>query len=325
MTALRLEATAERWPLGQPFRISRGAKDAADVVVAHVTDGRYDGRGECVPYPRYGHSVESVLDEIRAFSGGLSRTELLTKMPAGPARNAIDCALWDLEAKASGIPAWQQAGVVKPVAVRTAFTITLDSAEAMGRQARAQSWRSLLKVKLGTDVGPDIARIKAVRAGATNSRIIVDANEGWDMQALRTFIPAAHAARIELIEQPLPADSDLGLAALGSPIPIAADESAVDGIGLAPLARRYQAINIKLDKTGGLTQALHLARAARELGLQVMVGCMVATSLAMAPALVLASFAKWIDLDGPLLLANDRKPSLEYNGDSVTFSRTVWG
>ena len=323
---MQAAARVERWPLARPFTIARGSKRTADVVVAVVSDGQCEGRGECVPYARYGDSVPAVAADIDGFRGPFERNALLATMPPGPARNAIDCALWDFEAKATGQPVWRLANVRRPSRVTTAFTVSLDTVDAMGEQARQGRRHALLKVKLGSDdTGADVARLEAVRTSAPQARLIVDANEGWTIDALARFLPSARAADVELIEQPLPADADSQLAGFASPIPIAADESLVEGADLAVLAARYQAVNIKLDKTGGLTRALALTRQVRTLGLDVMVGCMVATSLAMAPALLLADCARFVDLDGPLLLARDRQPGLAYNGDSVEFSTDVWG
>jgi len=323
---MQAAAHVERWPLARPFTIARGSKRTADVVVAVVSDGRYEGRGECVPYARYGHTVAGVAAEIDDFRGPFDRHALLDHMSAGPARNAIDCALWDFDAKTSGQPVWRLANINRPSRVTTAYTISLDTVDAMGKQASHGRGRELLKIKLGSqDAEADVARLEAVRSGAPQARLIVDANEGWTMDALALFLPHAVAAGVELIEQPLPAGADRQLATFASPIPIAADESLVEGVDLDGLAACYQAVNVKLDKTGGLTRALALTRQVRALGLDVMVGCMVATSLAMAPALLLAECARFVDLDGPLLLARDRQPGLAYNGDSVEFSTDVWG
>ena len=323
---MRVAARVERWPLARPFTIARGSKQTADVVVAVVSNGPNEGRGECVPYARYGHSVLQVAADIDEFRGPFDRNALLATMPPGPARNAIDCALWDLEAKTTGRPVWQVANVARPKRVTTAYTVSLDTIDAMGEQASHGQHHALLKIKLGSDdTEADVARLEAVRTSAPDARLIVDANEGWSIDALARFIPAALAADVELIEQPLPANADHQLAGFASPIPIAADESLVEGADLGVLAARYQAVNIKLDKTGGLTRALALVAEVRALGFDVMVGCMVATSLAMAPALLLANRARFVDLDGPLLLARDREPGLAYNGDSVEFSTDVWG
>ena len=326
---MKIAAIAERWAIARPFTIARGSKNTARVVVATVTAGVFQGRGECVPYPRYGQSVAGVVAQINAFSGPFERNALLAAMPAGPARNAIDCALWDLEAKKSGEPTWQRAAVPQPKSVTTAFTLSLDTPARMGEQASAERRRRLLKIKLGASedgaASADIERLLTVRRNAPDARLIVDANEGWTFGTLVEFAPVAAAAGVELIEQPLPANADHQLADFRSPVPIAADESIGDGANLAALAERYQAVNIKLDKTGGLTHALRLARQAQSLGLDIMVGCMVSTSLAMAPALLLTSFARVVDLDGPLLLKKDRFPGLEYNGDSVSMHTAVWG
>lgn len=323
---MKITAAIESWPIARPFTTARGTKQTARVVVATITDGNVEGRGECVPYPRYGDEPAVVAATINGFQGPFDRRELLDTLPAGPVRNAIDCALWDLEAKRSGHPAWQLAGVSKPVDVPTAFTLPLDSASAMGQQARLEQWRQLLKVKLGSDdVAADIERLRAVRTEAPGPRLIVDANEGWNMAALAEFAPVAAALGVELIEQPLPEGEDPVLAGFQSLVPLAADESIRDGSNLAALAARYQIVNIKLDKAGGLTRALTLADEARELGLGIMVGCMVATSLSMAPALLLAERAQIVDLDGPDLLAADREPGLPYVSGCVSYSAAVWG
>ena len=323
---MRITAAIESWPIARPFTTARGTKQTAHVVVATITDGNVEGRGECVPYPRYGDEPADVAATIRDFRGSFDRHELLDALPAGPARNAIDCALWDLEAKRSGKPAWQSAGVPKPVDIPTAFTLPLDLPSAMGQQAEAEQWRPLLKIKLGSDdVAADIERLRAVRTEAPGPQLIVDANEGWNMAALAEFAPVAAALGVELIEQPLPEGEDQGLAGFHSPVPLAADESIRDGSNLAVLAACYQIVNIKLDKTGGLTRALSLADEARELDLGIMVGCMVATSLSMAPALLLAGRAQIVDLDGPDLLVADREPGLPYVSGCVSYSAAVWG
>ena len=319
-------ATAERWPIARPFTTARGTKRVAVVVVATIEDDGIAGRGECVPYPRYGDDPATVAAAINSYRGPFDRNELLDALLPGPARNAIDCALWDLEAKRTGQPAWRLAGVRKPVNKETAFTIPLDRAAAMGEQARVEAWRPLLKVKLGADdVAEDMKSLRAVRSNAPAARLIVDANEGWTISELAAFAPLAADLGVELIEQPLPADRDDELAGYRSPVPLAADESIRDGSNLAALAERYQVVNIKLDKTGGLTRALAVANEARAFGLDIMVGCMVATSLSMAPALLLAEQARFVDLDGPELLATDREPCLRYKGGRVSFSREVWG
>lgn len=323
--AVKITATIERWPIAGTFTIARGSKTHAEVVVATLDEGEFQGRGECVPYPRYGESTANVAATINAFNGPFDRTALLDALPPCAARNAIDCALWDLEARRSGRTVWQLANVPRPVSATTAYTLSLDSPAAMFKQAHTHADRPLLKAKLGTTVHADIERLRGVRAGAPGARLIIDANEGWDFDALTTFLPAAVAANVELIEQPLPADADDCLSGWRVPLIIAADESIHDGTNLATIAERYQAINIKLDKTGGLTRALALAQEAQSLGLTIMVGCMVATSLAMAPAMMLNRVADYVDLDGPLLLRHDRKPGLGYENGKVWMRQGVWG
>ena len=317
----------ERWPLARPFTIARGSKSEAEVVVATISDGTLEGRGECVPYPRYGESAAQVAAAIDGFDGPFERDALLRQMPAGAARNAIDCALWDLAAKRGGCSAWQLAGIEPPAnAVTTAYTLSLDSVAKMGEHAAVKRERPLLKLKLGSgDIDMDVQRLQTVRRSAPGARLIVDANEGWNGAALERFMEAAVEAQVELVEQPLPDGADGELATRNWPIPIAADESIRDGGNLEQVAERYQAINIKLDKSGGLTRSLALARQATELGLGIMVGCMVATSLAMAPALLLAGFAQVVDLDGPLLLNQDRSPGLRYSTEGLGWTAGVWG
>lgn len=321
-----VSAESQSWPIARPFTISRGTKRTAEVVVATVTDGAYQGRGECVPYSRYGETTRDIVRTIEEFRGPFDQATLANVLPAGAARNALDCALWDLEAKHSGQAAWKLAGVPRPVDVVTALTVSLDLPEKMGEWAHTARDRTLLKVKLGTDsISRDIERLGAVRTHAPDARLIVDVNEGWSLADLEAFIPAALEARVEMIEQPLAEGADAGLAGFPSPVPLCADESIRDGSNLAVIAARYQAVNIKLDKTGGLTRALELAREARAQDLAVVVGCMVSTSLSMAPALLLAGCARFVDLDGPQLLASDRDPGLAYNGSLLSFSERVWG
>ncbi|MCR6499641.1 dipeptide epimerase [Shinella sp. CPCC 101442] len=324
----RLRATAETFPIAGAFTISRGAKTTAEVVTCEIESSGSIGRGECVPYARYGESVPGVLaaiEEMRgAIEGGIGREELAGTMPAGAARNAIDCALWDLEAKLSGVPTWQVINTVAPQKLITAYTLSLGEPEAMQRHAVEHAGRALLKVKVGT--ADDAARIKAVRAGAPDSAIILDANEGWTPDNLAYHFAVCAEARIALVEQPLPAGNDSALAGYVRPIPVCADESVHRTQDVAKLVDRYDAINIKLDKAGGLTEALALREVAREQGLKVMVGCMVGTSLGMAPAVLLAQGADFVDLDGPLLLARDRVPGLRYEGSSVyPPEATLWG
>ncbi|HWK32917.1 MAG TPA: N-acetyl-D-Glu racemase DgcA [Hyphomicrobium sp.] len=303
-----IEATAEAWPLARPFVIARGAKTEAHVVVAHVAAGGHSGRGEAVPYARYGETVEGALDALRALSGPLTRASIAAVLPPGAARNALDCALWDLEAKRAGKRAWQIAGVPAPQPALTCYTLSLGTPEEMANQAASVPHLKLLKLKLGGD--GDDARMHAVRHARPDARLVADANEAWRADQLGEFLAAAAASGMELIEQPLPAGSDAALAEISHPVPICADESAHTAADLPQLAGRYDAVNIKLDKTGGLTQALAMAKAAKASGFKIMVGSMVATSLAAAPALLMASYADWVDLDGPLLLARDRIPPL---------------
>jgi len=326
--ALTVSAQIQRWPIAGTFSISRGAKTEAVVVVAQLTDGVVTGRGECVPYARYGETPESVLAAIEAtapaIAAGLGRDGLQARLPAGAARNALDCALWDHDAKRSGRTVAEIAGLSPVSPCPTAYTISIGSPEAMAEAAAAAEARPLLKIKLGQDGDP--ARIAAVRRTAPRAELIVDANEGWTAGNLAENLAACVAAGVTLIEQPLPAGHDAALAGMDRPIPICADESVHDRSTLPALRDRYDAINIKLDKTGGLTEALALADAARKLDFAIMIGCMVGTSLAMAPALHLAAGARVIDLDGPLLLARDRPEGLDYHGSIVQPpSPLLWG
>ncbi|QRE73329.1 N-acetyl-D-Glu racemase DgcA [Methylobacterium aquaticum] len=316
---IRLATTIERWPIAGRFTISRGSRTEAVVVTAEVSDGTVTGRGECVPYARYGETVEGVRDLIarqeEALAAGLTRQDLAGRMPAGAARNALDCALWDLEAKRSGTPAHVLAGIPAPVPVTTCYTLSLGTPEEMAAAAHMAASRPLLKVKLGGAGDPE--RIAAVRRGAPNSRLVVDANEAWSAETMAANLAACAAAGVELIEQPLPAGDDGLLARIARPIPICADESLHGDVDLDALKDRYDAINIKLDKAGGLTEALRLAQDAKAHGLSIMVGCMLGTSLAMAPAMLLSGYADFVDLDGPLLLARDRDPGLRFEGSLV--------
>jgi L-Ala-D/L-Glu epimerase len=322
-----LHISVERFPIAGSFVISRGAKTEAVVVVATISARDHRGRGECVPYARYGESVESVVAQIESLrlpiEAGLDRAALQARLPHGAARNALDCALWDLDAKISGQPAHVLAGVPTPAPVVTAYTISLGAPEAMAAAAKAAN-RPLLKLKLGG--AGDGARVAAVRAAAPDARLIVDANEAWSPDNLAQNLAACAAQGVVLIEQPLPAAHDSILADIAHPVPICADESLHDRGDLAALRARYDAINIKLDKAGGLTEALATAIAAAQFGFEIMVGCMVATSLAMAPALLLAGRAAFVDLDGPLLLAKDRADGLIYEKACVyPASPALWG
>lgn len=324
----RLRLRDERWPTRDAFVIARGAKTEAHVILVEIEQNGAVGRGEAVPYTRYGQTMAGEMERIEslraAVERGASRAELQDLAPAGAARNALDCALWDLEAKLSGTPAWNLAGFAAMGPVTTCFTISLDEPAAMAAAAAASSDRPLLKLKIGGS--GDLARVAAVRAAAPASRLVVDANEGLDFDALRRLAPALADLGVELIEQPLKAGEDEALEGYDCPVLLCADESLHTRAELADCARRYGAVNLKLDKCGGLTEALALAAEARSLGLQVMAGCMVATSLAMAPAMILAQGAAFVDLDGPLLLARDRKPGLMFTGSEIAPpSRALWG
>jgi L-Ala-D/L-Glu epimerase / N-acetyl-D-glutamate racemase len=327
-TSISLFVRVEHWPIAGSFAISRGAKTEAAVVIAELFDGRCRGRGECVPYARYGETVAGVSDAIAAIGAdiarGLDRAALQQAMPQGAARNALDCAFWDLAAKRAGAPVHALAGLPAPKPLTTAYTISLAAPEAMAAAAAKAADRALLKVKLGG--ADDPARIMAVRHAAPRAELIVDANEGWTDDNLAQNLAACAAAGVTLIEQPLPVDRDAQLAGIRRTIPICADESVHGRASLAPLTGKYDAVNIKLDKTGGLTEALAMAADAERLGFDLMVGCMVATSLAMAPAMLLAQRARVVDLDGPLLLARDRPDGLRYQGSLVhPPTPALWG
>ena len=314
-----LSVARERWPLRATFTISRGSKTASEVVVARIREGELEGRGECLPYTRYGETPAAVAAAIEALApairDGMGRAELQEALPAGAARNALDCALWDLECKAGGARAWELAGLAAPGPLLTAYTLSLDSPESMRAAAARNADRPLLKLKLG---GPgDLDRVAAVRDGAPETRIIVDANEGWSAEDYRRLAPELARLEVAMIEQPLRAGDDDALARLERPVPVCADEACHDRATLDALAGRYDVINIKLDKTGGLTEALALRGDARARGFEIMVGCMIATSLSMAPALLVADGADFVDLDGPLMLAEDRTPGLRYEGAYV--------
>jgi L-alanine-DL-glutamate epimerase-like enolase superfamily enzyme len=323
-----ISVEAERFPIEGVFTISRGSKTEAEVITCTIREGDNAGRGECVPYKRYGETMDSVREQIDAMrdavADGIDRITLIDTMPAGAARNAIDCALWDLEAKAGGVSVAARIGTV-PHALETAYTLSLGEPEAMAAQARANAARPLLKVKIGGGDG-DIARIRAVRKAAPESRIILDANEGWTEENIAGNMAVAAELGIALIEQPLPVGQDGILRHIAHKVPICADESVHVAQDLPALVGLYDAVNIKLDKSGGLTAALLLRDQALALGFGVMVGCMVGTSLAMAPAVLLAQGADYVDLDGPLLLARDRIPGLAYKGSLVSPPQpALWG
>lgn len=308
MPALTLEVRAETWPLKTAFVIARGAKTEARVVRVRVSDGARSGHGECVPYARYGETVDGVVRAIENAGPITTRAALQGAMPPGAARNALDCALWDLAAKQAGKSASTLAGIGSLRPLETCYTLSLGTPDDMAAAARAVPELKLLKLKLGGDGDPE--RMHAVRRARPDARLVADANESWSAGALVAFLAAAAEAKIELIEQPLPAGADDALAAVPHPVPVCADESAHTSADIGALRNRYDAVNIKLDKAGGLTEALVMAATARAGGLRIMIGCMVATSLAMAPAFLLAQRADWVDLDGPLLLANDRPHGL---------------
>jgi L-alanine-DL-glutamate epimerase-like enolase superfamily enzyme len=326
--ALSLSVRIERWPIAGAFTISRGSKTEAVVVVAELSDGTHRGRGESVPYARYGETPDGIVAAIEAMrpalGRGLDRTALQAAMPAGAARNALDCALWDVNAKQTGRPVHDLAGLLAPKPLVTAYTISLGAPAAMADAAEKAASRALLKVKLG---GPDDAAcIAAVRRAAPKAELIVDANEGWDAGNLAQNLAACADAGVTLVEQPLPAGNDDALARITRPIAVCADESVHDTASLAAVAGKYDAVNIKLDKTGGLTEALTMAAEAERRGFALMAGCMVATSLSMAPAMLVAQRARVIDLDGALLLAKDRPDGLRYEGSLVhPPTAALWG
>ena len=324
----KLTVRTESWPIRGTFTISRGSKTTADVVVVELSRNGDVGRGEAVPYARYGESMQSVLGQIESLHGpiaeGLDRAGLQALLPAGAARNAVDLAFWDLECKLSGKRHWELAGLPRPEPVTTVYTLSLDSIENMGANAAANADRPILKLKLA---GPDdLDRVAAVHRNAPRARIVVDANEGWTAEQYTELAPKLKTLGVEMIEQPLPAGDDAALAGIQRPVPVCADESCHDTATLAGLEGRYDMINIKLDKTGGLTEALKLKAAAETAGFGVMVGCMVATSLAMAPGVLLGQGAAVVDLDGPLLLAKDRDPALKIENSLVyPPAAALWG
>ncbi len=312
---MQIDVTADTFKLAQVFTISRGSRTEAKVLTVRLTDGGVTGWGECVPYARYDETLESVTAEINGLPSEITRAALYDLLPAGAARNAVDCALWDLEAKRTGKRVWELAGLPAPGPEVTAYTLSLDTPEAMRAQAAKHAARPLLKIKLGTP--DDMPRLEAVRAGAPNATIIIDANEGWSAEVYADLAPHLVRLGVALVEQPLPAGEDDALLGMERPVPVCADESCHDRASLPGLKGKYDVVNIKLDKTGGLTEALALRDAARAEGFDVMVGCMVGSSLAMAPATLVAQGAKVVDLDGPLLLAEDRKNALKFDGAGV--------
>ncbi|MGY9048438.1 mandelate racemase [Puniceibacterium antarcticum] len=312
---MQIDVTHDVFRLAEVFTISRGSRTEAKVLTVRITDGDVTGWGECVPYARYDETLESVSEQIAGLPSVLNRAALYDLLPAGAARNAVDCALWDLEAKKTGKRVWELAGLAKPGPEITAYTLSLDSPEKMRAQAAKHAFRPLLKIKLGTP--DDMPRLEAVRAGAPNARIIIDANEGWSAEVYADLAPHLVRLGVALVEQPLPASEDEALIGIDRPVPVCADESCHDRASLAHLKGKYDVVNIKLDKTGGLTEALALRDAARAEGYDVMVGCMVGSSLAMAPATLVAQGALVTDLDGPLLLAEDRLEPLLFDDSGV--------
>lgn len=316
---MEFSITKEAWPIAGAFTLSRGSRTEAVVVVVTVSHAGHVGRGECVPYARYDETPESVMAELNTASAQMRAPDdhaiLPSLLPAGAARNALDCALWDLQAKLSGKRVWDLMGIPAPKPATTAFTLSVDTPQAMRKKAAENSHRPLLKLKLAGD--GDLERVSAVRQGAPDSAIIVDANEGWEPHHYEALVPALAALGVAAIEQPFPVGKDAALATLGRPVPVIADESCHTGADMEKLIGLYDGVNIKLDKTGGLTEALIVREKARAANMQIMIGCMVATSLAMAPALLLAEGAAYVDLDGPLLLAKDREEGLKFEGSTI--------
>ena len=312
----QLKVRSESWPFVGTFTISRGSRTTSEVVVVELHRDGICGLGECVPYPRYDESVDSVLAQLQelapALADGLERDGLAAVLKPGAARNALDCALWDLHAKSADQPVWQLAGLDAPQTVSTAYSNSLATTENMGAAARQNAQRPLLKIKLAGD--GDLERVAAIRHNAPDSTLIVDANEGWSAAQVEPFSAKLAQLGVAMIEQPLPAAADAVLAEVEHPVPLCADESCHTSDDVDALAARYEVLNIKLDKTGGLTEALALKEKACQVGIDFMVGCMVGTSLAMAPAVLLAQGARYVDLDGPLLLARDRQAALHYEG-----------
>jgi len=324
-----LSVTAEQWPLHEPFIISRMTQLHGEIVVVEIRQGQAVGRGECERADFFDSSLAVVVDEVEAIRGqieaGLERDELQNLLPSGPARNAVDCAMWDLQAKLTGTPVHQLAGLVGPMApATTVFTISLDTPEKMAADAKANNHRPVLKLKLGREGDPQ--RVAAIREVAPDARISVDANTGWSETQFIDYMPKLAALGVELVEQPFAPGNDALLLNYKSPIPLAADESCLDRGSLADLAGKYAFVNIKLDKTGGLTEALALVEEAKSMGFGIMVGCNIGTSLAMAPGMIIAQLASFVDLDGPLLLADDRQPGLNYDGSQITPPvAALWG
>ncbi len=319
-----ITVTEDCFRLARTFTISRGSKTEARVLTVRIQRGGATGQGECVPYPRYGETLDSVRAQIATLPDSITRPALQDALPPGAARNAVDCALWDLEAKLAGKRVWDLAGLPRPKALDTAFTLSLGSPEDMRDAAARNAWRPILKIKLGTP--DDMPRLEAVRQGAPRPILIIDANEGWSAEVYADLAPHLVRLGVALVEQPLPAGQDDMLAEIARPLPVCADESCFDRASLAGLKGKYDVVNLKLDKTGGLTEGLATRDLARAMGFKVMVGCMVGSSLAMAPAVLLAQGADWTDLDAPLLLSEDRDHPLWYDDEGVHPSdANLWG
>ena len=308
---MKIDVSQDSFPLKSAFRISRGSKTTADVVTVKLTRNGVQGWGECVPYPRYGETVESVTEQLQSVPPHITPADLIETLPAGAARNALDCAIWDVKAKETNRRVWQLANLPKPKPLQTAFTLSLGTVENMTRAATQNAHRPILKLKVGTP--DDLDRLVAVRNAAPDAKLVIDANEGWTIDDYQLLIDHLVDMNIALIEQPFPAGQDACLSNLHRPIPICADESVHTSSDLPALVGKYDCVNIKLDKSGGLTAAMDLKAKAQAIGFDIMVGCMVGTSLAMAPALLLASDATLVDLDGPLLLAKDREIRISYD------------
>lgn len=319
---MHIDVSRDVFRLAEVFTISRGSRSEAKVLTASVEMDGVVGRGECVPYARYGETMDSVADQILGFSGAWG--DLSAALPPGAARNALDCAFWDQKAKATGARVWDILGMAAPRPVITAFTLSLDTPDNMRAAAARHAHRPLLKIKLGTP--DDMARLEAVRAGAPDARIIVDANEGWNAEVYSELAPHLLRLGVAMVEQPMPAGADDMLGEIARPLPVCADESCHDRASLPAFAGKYDMVNIKLDKTGGLTEALALKKEAESAGYGIMVGCMVGSSLAMAPAVLVAQGAAIVDLDGPLLLAEDRAKPLTYDAEGVhPPAAELWG
>ena len=321
---MNIKTKVDVFPLKKLFTISRGSRTEAEVVSVKVSKDGFTGYGECVPYKRYNETVKSVIDQITNLNQVNNRYDLEQNLPPGAARNALDCAFWDLEAKLNNTSVADLINLsISPVI--TSFTLSLDTSEKMGQEAQLNSHLPILKIKLGGG-NEDLERIKSVRKFAPQSDIIVDANEGWSLDEYNYLMPHFVEAKIKMIEQPFPSQSDGELKNINRPIPICADESCHDTSSLEKCIGKYDVINIKLDKTGGLTEALKLKKNAELHNFDIMVGCMVGSSLAMAPAIYVAQNVKWVDLDGPLLLSEDRKNPLKYSNSKIHPPlKDLWG